>query len=107
MPIHDQFYRKLKGIYFYCGVKTKRKIGRHNKYNENLALLATVDHYIPKSFLPKGFDPRDEGNEENMVLACFACNVAKGDKLPENWDGKLGPYRYLEGRGWVWEGYET
>jgi len=43
---------------------------------------ATVDHVIPRA--KGGTDTRD-----NRVAACFACNQAKGDKLPAEWSPVL------------------
>ena len=99
MPIHDQLYRRYKGCCYYCGVKTLKKI----KSQEDLPLLATRDHWVPKSILPPNMDMR---SVDNFVLACRECNRLKGDRLPEDWNGYLGPYRLIEGRGWVWEGSE-
>jgi 5-methylcytosine-specific restriction endonuclease McrA len=39
-------------------------------------LDATIDHLIPRSVLP-GWQ------QFNLVLACFACNNAKADTLPQ------------------------
>lgn len=37
---------------------------------------ATLDHLVPKSLVP-GWA------QANLVLACLACNLAKGDMLPQ------------------------
>lgn len=42
-------------------------------------LRATRDHYMPKS--------RRRGDDAVIiVMACFTCNQAKGDRFPEQWD---------------------
>ncbi len=59
-----------KGKCIYCGERFSRPrvAGKRKKF-------MTFDHYIP---LSKGGDH----SENNIVLACFACNQEKGDCMP-------------------------
>jgi 5-methylcytosine-specific restriction endonuclease McrA len=57
-------YKAQKGRCYYCGVKVD------DTYH--------VDHVIP---LSRG----GANGPENLVIACPACNVSKGNKLPHEW----------------------
>lgn len=54
---------------FYCGVQVTKK-------------TRSLDHYIPRS---KG----GLTTPNNIVVSCKNCNLAKGDKLPEDFDFPL------------------
>lgn len=57
-------YKAQKGKCFWCGVKVGKT------YH--------VDHIVP---LSRG----GSNSPENLVIACPACNLSKGDKLPHEW----------------------
>ena len=59
------------GLCVYCGVRTVRRPGLHRA-----ADLATLDHVVPKS---KG----GPLTPANVVLACRACNNARGTEDAE------------------------
>lgn len=52
-------------------------------------LLATQDHKIPRSQLPRG----SKWDAHNIVLACYTCNQKKGDKTPAEFE--------VSHRGWL------
>lgn len=98
----SMLWKKQAGYCWYCLEKMN--------YRRRMAkspLDHTIDHFIPKRIIPpeiSGYFYSEQTNNPNFVLACFSCNQSKGDSLPENWDGRMGPYQYLEGRGWMWIG---
>ena len=58
----------------YCG-RDDLKI---NHYKTPKSCRATIDHIIPKSKNGKIFDL------DNLAVACYPCNMKKGDKLIEH-----------------------
>jgi HNH endonuclease len=67
-PKHEQVRRRYNYRCGYCGVSEADTGGE-----------LTVDHYVPVS---AGRDDSDD----NLVYACFRCNMHKGDFLPDNTD---------------------
>lgn len=62
-------FRTQKGCCWHCGVQL-----HDNEWH--------VDHLVPLS--------RGGSNApENIVIACPACNLSKGAKLPQEWNGRL------------------
>lgn len=61
-------FRSQNGKCWHCGKKLKRK------YH--------VDHLIP---LVRG----GSNSASNIVITCEFCNLSKGDKLPQEWNGRL------------------
>lgn len=53
---------------FYCGVPFGLREGN--------SFLRTIDHYLPRCL-------GGTNRQDNLVLACFYCNHAKGDAHPE------------------------
>jgi len=71
------------------GTHTQADIERlkHHQHNkcywcgEDISQEYHVDHYIPLS--------RGGSNyPDNLVLACPACNLSRGNKLPDEWEGR-------------------
>ena len=61
---------------FYCGVLMDFKSRKHGDLRRDS--LATVEHVIPIS-------AGGDHSWENVVLACWRCNISKNKKLPEEW----------------------
>jgi hypothetical protein len=59
------------GLCFYCGIK----IEGLKRDEASIYVLGTTDHAIPVS--KGGLDI-----PENLVIACFPCNIAKRDRTP-------------------------
>jgi len=100
---HKQLWDRQGGLCYYCGelmVRWRRRDGQ-GQMKPN---AVTIDHYIPKSIQPKGGFGEGTRQIKNLVLACFTCNQGKGDRLPENWDGKLGPWQLTVEGSWIWVG---
>ena len=96
-------WKKQDGCCFYCGIKLVRK----TKDPEKIAQIYTLDHYIPRKILTEEvasyFYREGQLDNPNLVYACQRCNNKKGDKLPIDWNGKLGPYCYTDGE-WFMDG---
>jgi hypothetical protein len=111
LSLWKYLWNKQKGKCFYCNVQMRKngnnKVGSHNQPYPD---TATIDHYVPKSIIPKEiigvFRRRGYKYNPNLVLACFKCNNKKADKIPNNWDGTYGPYKYQNG-GWMWIGIDS
>jgi len=100
MTVHklhkEMLWIKQNGECFYCGeamVKdclTKRQPAK----------LATIDHYIPLSILTTGIKLLliDNRINTNLVLACRMCNQSKASKIPEDWNGRVGPYKWVSNK---------
>jgi len=73
LEFRDDFLDRNKPLVcVYCGKKDLLKDPTGKKQPKN---LATIDHVKP---LSKGGSRYDESN---LVVACYACNQAKGDKF--------------------------
>ncbi len=59
---------------------TEYSLNEHEVYPKN---LKTEDHFVPKS---KGGSFKDP---KNKVIACYECNLFKGDASPEEFLGAI------------------
>ena len=71
---HDQVRARFQTRCGYCGV-----------CEEDVGGELTIDHYVP---VVAGGDERDE----NLVYACFRCNLFKGDFHPSDEDRAQGHF---------------
>lgn len=98
-------WQKQEGRCFYCLTKLTRS--KQMVDGKPLPNMLTVDHVIPRAVTPGHvsgwFWEHGLVNNPNLVLACFQCNHNKGDKIPREWDGRLGPYKF-DSQNWHWTG---
>lgn len=67
-------YGAQGGRCFYCNIKLLFR--RHSQYRTVRGKPPyTIDHFVPKSW-------KGPNTWRNYVLACYDCNLKKGDSLP-------------------------
>ena len=88
---------------FYCRRPLNpRKVGNRQRRDDD----PTIDHYIPLEIIPSFIVEWFKVNcitINNTVISGYKCNQWKKSSLPENWDGRMGPYQFT-GTGWMWIG---
>lgn len=78
-PLLVRLYEKFDGCCYYCTRDVWRPREQHCSSHHELR--ATADHKIPRS--------RGGRGENNLVLACHACNSLKGDLTEEEFEAEV------------------
>lgn len=82
-------------ICVYCG-KENLRIFHWTEKSKNYSIMATADHFIPKSKGGAAFDFK------NMVVACNRCNCNKADKIYP-----VSSLKHIEGYGFKINQFEN
>mgnify|MGYP004452879543 CR=1 FL=1 len=100
-----RLWKEQNGRCFYCEKQMVKQNGHPSSQ--------TIDHYIPKSALPRFLVSSDyvfRGTTQknpNLVLACYSCNASKGNTIIGDMPARVGPWAYIKERGWMWVGHEA